>query len=144
MKDPKTFLQTKTYSLLSGNVKLDNDVVPVYDQMNVGDEYPCVILQDWTLSDFSTHTNFGTEPTLTVRIQDKQKQNRGSRANLYDISDQILQLLNKRPKAFTDNNYFHVICVLLDASNSLPKQQTDKYITFGEVVRFRFKLQQIN
>jgi len=146
MKDAKTAIQTSYYSLLDGNVTIDSSAVGVYDKMNVPSAdnrtEQWIVLSDWTEVDASDKSSFGSELTFTVHFYDRQEGSRGSRANLYDMVNQVKQEVRTRPNSVDLSPDFDLIWLNIDDENSLPKELTDTHLTFGRQVRFRMQVMQ--
>jgi len=143
MKDPKTAVQTSFYSLLDGNVTIGGSAVGVGDKMNPPDGYPQITLNDWTEIDDSDKSSFGSELTFTTHVYDRQEQDNGSRADLYDIVGQMKQLVRTRPQSVDLSPDFKLIWLIIDDELSLPKELTDTHITFGRQVRFRMAIEEL-
>lgn len=143
MKDIKLDLQTAYYNLLNGNLSFATVNVPVFDVMDVPQSpaYPHVILSDWTQVDDGDKSSFGEEVTFGIDIVDKATQ-RGNRAGVYSIINQIKQIIRVRPEPFNVTGW-NVLNTRLDNEFTLPKEFDGTHIYFGNRVRFRHTVEQL-
>ncbi len=143
MKDAKTAIQKSFYSLLDGNISVGGSTVGVGDKMNPPNGYPQITLNDWTEIDDSDKSSFGSELTFTVHVYDRQEQDSGSRADLYDIVNQIKGQVRTRPQSVDLSPDFNLIRLIVDDELSIPKELTDTHITFGRQIRFRMSIEEL-
>lgn len=146
MKNVQKPFQIAIYSLLSGNITINGAAVPVYDKMSIptNAEYPHVVINDWTISTENLKDTFNSNSTLSFNIYDRFQTNVASRANLYDIKDQIMRTLFPSPgNESISANGFHLVWGKVENTLSLPKEQTDNYITIGELLRIRMFIEQL-
>jgi len=144
MKDVKQDLQSAYYTLLNGNISYASETIAVYDVENIpqNPNYPYISLGDWTQIDDGDKTSFGEEITFDLDVVDRAEQ-RASRAGVYSIVNQIKEIIRVRPEPFdiTDWNVFNT---RLDNEFTLPKEFDGNFIYFGQRVRFRHTVEQLN
>jgi len=147
MKDARFAIHSAFYSMLSGNVSINGDAVPVIDEGGDDDAgYPQVMFGSWTEVDDSDKTSFGSEYTFVTKIWDQTDQPEYSRAGIYDIIGQIKGIIRVRPpnKATPFNlQEFNVISCIVESTNTLPKSQTDTHLVWGEMIRWRLKVEEL-
>ena len=100
-------------------------------------------MNNWTEIDDSDKSSFGSELTFTTHVYDRQEQDNGSRADLYDIVGQMKQLVRTRPQSVDLSPDFKLIWLIIDDELSLPKELTDTHITFGRQVRYRMAIEEL-
>ena len=146
MKNIQTPYQTAIYELLDGSITIDGSAIAIYDKMSIptSADYPHVVISDWTNVPDNDKDGFNNETTLTMMIYDQVAGAQGSRANIYDIKNQLMQtLIPDVSEPDLSVAGFNLVWGRLDNTNSLPKEKTDTHITFGEMIRFRFWIEQL-
>ena len=138
MKDVKRDLQTDYFSLLTGIV-IDGYNVPVYDDVPEDATYPYIKLGEWTEVDFSDKTSFGGDVTLTVQIVDRF-QGTVSRAKMYDVVNEVKQIIRSRPAPFNLVGW-NILTSVVDNETTF-RQLTDTFVYVYSNIRFRHLAEQ--
>ncbi len=139
MKDVKRDLQTDYFSLLTGIV-IDGYTVPVYDDVPQDATYPYIKLGEWTEVDFSDKTSFGGDVTLTVQIVDRF-QGTVSRGKMYDVLDEVKQIIRSRPAPFNLVGW-NILTSVVDNETTF-RQLTDTFVYVYSNIRFRHLAEQL-
>lgn len=137
MRDIKTPLQTGIYAILS-------PLIDLYDIAPINAEYPYTEIGETIEIEDMDKDTFGQETTVTFYIRDRFQGSAGSRVNVNNIKNTILNTLRKLPKnGLPQINGFRVTAVRLDDSNS-QKIADDTYLYFTEILRIMFRTYQLN
>lgn len=141
MKDPKVELQTAYFDLLDGNVDVGG-VIPVHDGIPPKDEasYPLIAIGNYTQTPDLDKYSFGEELTVTLSVIGRFKNSDISRNRLFNISNEVKQIIAARPVAFTISS-FYVHTATLDNQNTF-KELTDTHLYVYETIRFRHIIEQ--
>jgi hypothetical protein len=147
MKNVQAPFQGAIHTLLDGQITTYGIDVAIYDKMDIPSDadYPHIVINDWTINEENDKDAFNSNATLSFNIYDRFQTNKGSRARIYDIKDQMLQILfpNSPGNEPISANGFNFVWGKVDNSMSLPKEQTDTHVTIGELLRIRMWIEQL-
>jgi len=133
LKDPALAIRTAYMTALSGNVSLNNAVVPVYDRVPNTAKEPYIRVSEQTGVDFSSKSCPGQETTILFDVVTRFPQGGGKRdADI--ISNQVMQIVIGG--AYPETNDFKVYHVQLDNVNTLEESGDTNY-TVRKLIRIR-------
>ena len=142
MKLPSKQLQTAYYSALNGNVTYGGNIVPVYDVVPDGVDYPYIVLADQIVTDRpSTKDSYISDVLMQVDIVTGFEGAYGGKSMMYDISDSVTNIIRTRAPYLSITG-FNLFKSTLDIA-SLITQQTDTHILYINRIRFRHLIEEL-
>lgn len=137
MKDPTDAIITAFYTTLNGQLSYNSKNWPFKTFGEASEDYDNVMLTDVTVGDDGSQTQNITDCSVILDVRQGSK-NLGSWKATNSVSDQIVQLLVKKPISFTGYGLTRDIFF----SSNLVTEYTGEYIIMRKILRFTFKLQE--
>lgn len=142
MNLPSKELQRAYYTALNGNITYNGSVVPVYDLVPTGADYPFIHLGDQIVRENGTKDSFISDVIMQVDIVTGFEAGFGGKAQMYDIADLVSRVIVERVPSVLSLSGFNLFKSQLDVSSFL-EDQTDTHILYINRIRFRHLIQQV-
>lgn len=142
MNLPSKELQRAYYTALNGNITYNGSVVPVYDLVPTGADYPFIHLGDQIVRENGTKDSFISDVIMQVDIVTGFEAGFGGKAQMYDIADLVSRAIVERVPSVLSLSGFNLFKSQLDVSSFL-EDQTDTHILYINRIRFRHLIQQV-
>ncbi len=119
MKDTKKILRHAVFNALDGNITLNGNPVPVYDEKNEN-ESVYILLSNQQEFDDNTSDTFITRSTLDYEVVQMTPYS-VSKDDIDDVNDQILEIIVPTPSSngLTSPTGFQFLSVRREASRSI-------------------------
>ena len=134
-------LRTAYYQLLSGNVSINGNPVPVYDAFAPVTDYPYIILSSQTSTEEEQKTGKGHDATILIDIVTGSMDMIG-RAQSEDIAEQVENIIN--PDSMQDINVqgYQVVSTIRESDGDLFNKNDSIYI-YRKLMRYRHELSKL-
>jgi hypothetical protein len=142
MKLPNKLLQIAYYNALNGNVSYGGSTVPVFDVVPPTQEFPYIVLGSQAIVHEGTKTSFGVQAIMDVDVVTGFEGSFGGKSQVYDISDEVVQLIVTRAQTHFSLSGFSCYVSELESSTIL-EEITETHILFSNKLRFRHLIQEL-
>lgn len=144
MNDVSNALKTAYKTALGGgSVTLNSATVELYDKITNSTSYPYMLFGEFFDEENGDKTIFGHEPTLEVRCVTGYMGNAGGYTDSDSLANQVINIVRQRTGAYLSlASPFTIITTTVDATFSLPVQESGNYLVYERVVRFRHIIDQ--
>jgi len=142
MKLPNKLLQIAYYGALNGNVSYNGSNVPVFDVVPPTQDYPYIVLGSQSIVHEGTRNSFGVQSIMDVDIVTGFEGSYGGKSQVYDIADDVVQLIATRASSYFSLSGFSCYVSELESSTIL-EEITETHILFVNKLRFRHLIQEL-
>src|SRR5688572_3807288 len=95
MINPAPHIRQTIFTLLNGNVSYNGDVIPVYETEGKESEPIQIIIADYSDSDSSNKTTFGSTGSQVLEIVSEQP--KATKKTVDEVGELVLALLHSQP-----------------------------------------------
>jgi len=142
MRTPSFALQEAYFNALDGQITIDGAVVPVYDVVPEGADYPYIVLADQIVRERNDKNTFGTDIIMQLDIVTGFEGAYGGKKQMYNITDAVINIIRTRSAGYFNLPGFNVYRTSLDLASFI-QDETDSHILYINRIRFRHFIEEL-